>query len=101
VNAAPFRISDLGPADDRDADAFDRARDEILDDEDQCKAIAEVVRSANADTINELCSGAYSRDGAATVGQQLAEAAEREIDKRARQRVDGWREERALARAEV
>src|SRR5690348_17335486 len=90
-----------GPEDDREGDAFDRARDEILNDESECKAIAAAVRAEHAETINELCSGVYSLDGAADIGRQLAEAAERQIDKRARARVDSWREDRALARAGV
>lgn len=88
-----------GPADDPYSDAIDRARDEILGDAGECAAIAAGVRAEFADTINELCSGAYSLDGAADVGRQIARAADLAIEQRAMERVDGWREDRALSRA--
>ncbi|HWG67491.1 MAG TPA: hypothetical protein VN662_08775 [Rhodanobacteraceae bacterium] len=100
MNTAPFRISDLGPADDHDAMAFDAARDEVLDDEDVCDEIAAKVRAEFDQEINEICSGAWSVEGAQKIAARMCAAAEREIDKHARDKVAGWAESRALANVE-
>lgn len=89
-----------GPADDRDADALDAARDEVLNDIEANDAIAAKVRAEFDTYINEICSGAWSVEGAQKIAAAMCAAADREIDKRARDKVAGWAESRALANVE-
>lgn len=79
----PFRASDFGPPDNREA----QARDAILGDESECAAIAKTVREFFNDTLDELCSGAYSLDGAAAVGRRITQYAEAEISRRVHARL--------------
>jgi len=84
-----------GPPDDRDARALDAARDEVLGDETANGAIAAKVRAEFETYINEICSGAWSVEGAQKIAADMCAAAEREIDRRARAIVDGWAQDRA------
>lgn len=89
-----------GPADDRDADALDAARDQVLGDADANDAIAAKVRAEFATEIDEICSGAWSVEGAQKIAARMCEAAEREINQRARDLVANRAESRALANVE-
>jgi len=84
-----------GPRDDRDAMAFEAARDEVLGDETANDAIAAKVRAEFETDINEICSGAWSVEGAQKIAADMCAAAEREIDRRARVILDGWAQDRA------
>ena len=84
-----------GPADDRDAMAFDQARETVMNDEEANVAIAAKVRAEFETDINEICSGAWSVEGAQKIAADMCAAAEREIDRRARGIVDGWAQDRA------
>jgi hypothetical protein len=95
MNGAQFRISDLGPADDHDAMALDAAREEVMNDEQANDEIAAKVRAEFAGEIDEICMGAWSVEGAQEIAARICAAAEREIDKRARDKVAGWAESRA------
>jgi len=89
-----------GPEEDREAMAFDAAREEVLGDGEANDAIAAKVRAEFDQEINEICSGAWSVEGAQKIAARMCAAAEREIDKRARDKVAGWAESRALANVE-
>jgi len=84
-----------GPPDDRDAMAFDAAREEVMNDLAANDAIAAKVRAEFETEINEICSGAWSVEGAQKIAANMCAAAEREIDRRARSIVDGWAQDRA------
>ena len=89
-----------GPADDRDAMAMDAAREQVLGDEAANMEIAAKVRAEFAGEIDEICSGAWSVEGAQKIAARMCEAAEREINQRARDLVANWAESRALANVE-
>jgi len=84
-----------GPADDRDAMALDAAREQVLGDPEANDAIAAKVRAEFETEINEVCSGAWSVEGAQKIAADMCAAAEREIDRRARSIADGWAQDRA------
>lgn len=89
-----------GPEDDREGMALEAAREEVIGDEEACAEIAAKVRAEFDSDINEICSGAWSVKGAQDIAACMCAAAEREIDQRARDKVDGWAESRALANVE-
>lgn len=84
-----------GPPDDRDAMAFEAAREEVMNDLAANDAIAAKVRAEFETYINEICSGAWSVEGAQKIAADMCAAAEREIDRRARVILDGWAQDRA------
>jgi len=84
-----------GPPDDRDGMAFEAAREEVMNDLAANDAIAAKVRAEFETEINEVCSGAWSVEGAQKIAADMCAAAEREIDQRARSIVAGWAQDRA------
>jgi hypothetical protein len=86
-----------GPEDDREEMAFEAARDEVMDDADALAEIATKVRAEFDSDITEICSGAWSVEGAKIIAARMCAAADHEINQRARNVMDGWAESRALS----
>ena len=84
-----------GPPDDVDAMALEAAREQVLGDPEANDAIAAKVRAEFETYINEICSGAWSVEGAQKIAADMCAAAEREIDRRARGILDGWAQDHA------
>lgn len=89
-----------GPPDDPDLDALERAQHKVIGDEKALAEIAAQVHAKFSGEIDELCSGVYTTDGARAVAVRIADYADAEINQRARRMVDGWAEDRALAKVE-
>ena len=107
MNAAPFRISDLGPADDREADAFDRALEQVEHDGDVYQAVYDEITARLGENMAILLTNrahGYTtaeildtvKDAAAKVAEEIA----RKEAEAAQSVVEGWREGAALSKLE-
>lgn len=113
MNAAPFRISDLGPADDRDEAAFDRALERVEQDGDAYQAVYDELTERFGENMAILltdptalpgASHAYTADQIADAikdaAKKVAEDITRKESAAAQSLIESWREGAALSKLE-
>ena len=107
MNAAPFRISDLGPADDRDADAFDRALEQVEADGDVYQAVYDELTERLGENMAILLADpahgyttAEILDTVKDAAKKVSEEIARKESEAAQNLVEGWREGAALSKLE-
>lgn len=107
MDAAPFRISDLGPPDDLEADAFDHAPEQVEHDGDVYQAVYDEIKARLGENMAILLTDpahGYTnaeildtvKDAAAKVAEEIA----RKESEAARKLVESWREGAALSKLE-